>query len=371
MEYMSELNSYSSFQKKQLLFVTAFHPGGQGHIGAGEAISEQHLKAFLDDGFDVHVLCFAPRYQSRNPDVVNLCKNYITIDHDVKSSIKAIFHCFKQGSLIAPWFFSRVSDKNLKTLNSILLNYNFHRVHLDFPSCLGFSKYIIHKNISYTAHDVVSQKLGRHPIFKIFHRFFWHIESSLLKNLRSCIVLSDKDAELVNKLGFDGEVIAIPPINIRVGKVYVSTAIVDVVKQFENHKNIVYFGNMRRQENNLSIIRFLLCSFPFIWIKNKGIRFWILGLSPRLSLKIVGYLFPGVKVVGAVDDPTDAFKSATVCIAPVYYGAGVKIKVIQMLESGASVISTQAGAEGIPKQPNLIVVDGWNFIKAVNDYVRT
>lgn len=37
--------------RMKILFISSFHPGGQGEIGAGEAISGDSLKRFLSEGW--------------------------------------------------------------------------------------------------------------------------------------------------------------------------------------------------------------------------------------------------------------------------------------------------------------------------------
>ena len=81
----------------------------------------------------------------------------------------------------------------------------------------------------------------------------------------------------------------------------------------------------------------------------------------------MGKVVPGIEVVGGVDDPTAAFVSSAVCVAPILFGAGVKIKVIQMLDAGASVVATPIGAEGIEVNERLAVVEWNEFSEKVID----
>ncbi|WP_213731113.1 glycosyltransferase family 4 protein, partial [Citrobacter freundii] len=91
--------------------------------------------------------------------------------------------------------------------------------------------------------------------------------------------------------------------------------------------------------------------------QNPHIHLWILGLAPRNLLKLIGMCVSNVHVVGAVSDPTLAFQKADLSVAPLLYGAGVKIKVLQMLEAGATVVATEVGAEGIESHKNLHIVN--------------
>ncbi|HWT04437.1 MAG TPA: glycosyltransferase [Xanthomonadales bacterium] len=55
----------------------------------------------------------------------------------------------------------------------------------------------------------------------------------------------------------------------------------------------------------------------------------------------------GVRVVGYVDDLAATYAAARVAIAPIRFGAGVKIKTIEAVQHGVPVVATTTGAEGI------------------------
>ncbi len=57
------------------------------------------------------------------------------------------------------------------------------------------------------------------------------------------------------------------------------------------------------------------------------------------------------------------FQKADLSVAPLLYGAGVKIKVLQMLEAGATVVATEVGAEGIESHKKLHIVNKTQFGK--------
>ncbi|MDR5171225.1 glycosyltransferase [Methylobacillus flagellatus] len=340
-----------------VLFITAFHPGGRGFIGAGEAISEQHLELLFAQGKQVHVLALAPAYQEASPEVVALCASYTSVVHSRWMTFSALFNQLSNRSWIGPWFFTRMSPKALHIIRQLLDQYSISSIYLDFPSCLGFSSVFNHLPLHYIVHDVVTQKVERRPLLRVISQAISCVESSLLERVSQCFVLSEKDALKCKGMGYSGRIDVVMPRNLKIGVVSDAAPISDIVKRFAERKNLVFFGNMQRAENHYSILRFLILCYPKIWIKHRDVQFWILGLSPRKSLRALGLLLPGVKVVGAVDDPTLAFKESTFCIAPVYYGAGVKIKVLQMLDAGATVVSTPVGAEGIAQIEELVTVD--------------
>jgi glycosyltransferase involved in cell wall biosynthesis len=349
----------------RLGFVTAFHPGASGRIGAGEAICQDSIRQLLAQGHEIHVLCFAPPWQSANPAVVNACASYITLEQTRWQAFRGIASALLRGALVAPWFYTRVSPRNSSALDRFLAERRIEALWLDFPSTLGFAERARGLPIDYFVHDVVAQRIGRRPWLRAFAAAVAGVEARLLERVRRCVVLAAKDGELLRAAGYYGFVDLVPPTAIRAGVVDDALPIESVTNRFVGHENLVFFGNMARGENHWSLVHFLLFTFPRLRRARPDIQLWVLGLSPRWMLRLIGLAMPGVHVVGAVDDPEPAFRMATLCVAPMRYGAGVKIKVLQMLDAGATVVATPVGAEGIADNPRLVVASEDGFADSV------
>ena len=67
---------------------------------------------------------------------------------------------------------------------------------------------------------------------------------------------------------------------------------------------------------------------------------------------------PGVVVAGWVDDVKEYLASADVCVVPLRWGGGVKLKTLEMMAAGRAVVATDVGAEGID------VTDGADVVLA-------
>lgn len=350
---------------KRVLFISAFHPCGIGSIGAGEAICGKNLKEFLAQNYEVDVIVCAPSDQRRNEELVTHCASYVE-EHTskIKQLTGILFNIFK-GSIFAPWFYTRITPSLIKIIHYKLDQINYDIVWLDFPSVLGGADHIKHKNIHYFAHDVVSQRIGRTKINRLFFPYVGAIESKLLNKLNDITTMSNKDKDLIRALGFKGTVSVVELGQQRVGIVDNGTKISNIVSAFAGKTNLVFFGNMKRSENHWSILWFIL--FHFIRMKKEktNLNLWVLGLHPRQSLKILGKLITGLHIVGAVDDPVPAFIRADINIAPLLYGAGVKIKVLQILDAGAKVVATEVGAEGIQQHENLFIVNKADISKRI------
>jgi O-antigen biosynthesis protein len=95
---------------------------------------------------------------------------------------------------------------------------------------------------------------------------------------------------------------------------------------------------------------------PVALAEAPGLQVGVTGTLPDELRELVG---SGIVSSGDVDDLRALYASARVALAPVRYGAGVKIKVIEALQEGVPVITTTVGAEGLPAelQDLLVVTD--------------
>lgn len=121
------------------------------------------------------------------------------------------------------------------------------------------------------------------------------------------------------------------------------------------------------------------------WIPNEeGIRWFIdnvwpevISSHPELKLYLAGRHTPSwllkkkhnnVEVIGEVDDAYDFINSKSIMIVPLFSGSGIRIKIIEAMALGKTVISTKTGADGIAYTENeniLIANTPDEFVKAI------
>jgi glycosyltransferase involved in cell wall biosynthesis len=92
-------------------------------------------------------------------------------------------------------------------------------------------------------------------------------------------------------------------------------------------------------------------------------------LSPACTLRLVGrggaeFLgslrgLPGVEVVGDVADVAPELLAAAVAVAPVRFGGGTRVKILEAFALGVPLVSTPLGCEGLDAEHgvHLLVAD--------------
>ena len=71
----------------------------------------------------------------------------------------------------------------------------------------------------------------------------------------------------------------------------------------------------------------------------------VTGAAPPLNVRDMAN--DGVRILGYVHDLDVAYREARVVVAPIRFGAGVKLKTVEALEYGLPTVATVIGAEGI------------------------
>ncbi|MEI7500973.1 MAG: glycosyltransferase, partial [Bacteroidota bacterium] len=112
------------------------------------------------------------------------------------------------------------------------------------------------------------------------------------------------------------------------------------------------------------------------WIPNhEGIRWFLVNVwpdvhkqFPELKYYLAGREMPGwmssldirnVIVVGEVEEASAFLASKAIMIVPLFSGSGIRVKIIEGMAAGKTIISTSIGAEGInyTNRENILIAD--------------
>nr|WP_307613396.1 glycosyltransferase [Pseudarthrobacter sp. W1I19] len=197
-----------------------------------------------------------------------------------------------------------------------------------------------------TWHDVLSQRFMRArqasngTIKKL--RWSWAIgvarvfERRILQEADALVVLSEKDAALVNS-GAAEVMVVEPPL---------ATEALAKTDRHPGPANILFVANLARWENEQGLSWFLDEVLPKIRQQHPSVTVKVAGTGILPHVQAAADR-ADIHLLGFVADLAPLYAEATLVVVPLHLGAGVKFKVVEALLAGVPVVTTPVGAEGI------------------------
>lgn len=115
----------------------------------------------------------------------------------------------------------------------------------------------------------------------------------------------------------------------------------------ETSLSLLYVGSLTWEANIDGLIWFINEIWKQLKQKYTDLKFTIIGKSPdpRLISLVEGER--DIELAGFVADLEPYFKSHRIFVAPLKYGAGMKVKVLNTMSRGLPIVTTSIGSEGI------------------------
>lgn len=322
---------------------------------AGQKIIFNFLKE-LSESYNVFLITFRNNFEKEYADIKDLdfCQEVKIIDVSLFDKFFNI--------LINPFLPLRVGTRKSKRVEKIIKNYinlyKFEKIHFEFTSAMGYLDLFDIKAsfLQVTEHDITYQSYIRKyttssGLKKICYKFeylrFKKWELNSLRKMSKIIVLNNKDAELLKKENYEES-------KIEVKHPFVNSVFFKARQDKREKNSLLFWGALNRIENEDAVVWFLTDILPIIKQNKPNIKIYIVGNMP--SNKVKSFQSTNIIVTGFVENPIEYFEKATLAIAPLRLGAGIKIKVLESLAAGLKVISTSVGAEGIDDE-KIIIAD--------------
>lgn len=109
---------------------------------------------------------------------------------------------------------------------------------------------------------------------------------------------------------------------------------------------LLFIGDFNYDPNRQGAEFFVTKVWPLIRSKIPEAQLWLVGANrQKKMLEWNGQ--QGITVTGTVEDVLPYLEGATVSIAPIFVGAGTRLKILEAFGAGLPVVTTSVGAEGI------------------------
>ncbi|MBI5623737.1 MAG: glycosyltransferase [Elusimicrobia bacterium] len=110
---------------------------------------------------------------------------------------------------------------------------------------------------------------------------------------------------------------------------------------------LVFVGHYPHFPNEDAVVRFADRILPRILSRRPGVRVLVVGSRPTEAVLAAARRHPELEVTGAVPDVRPVLARASVFIAPIRLGRGIKGKVLEAFAMGLPVVASSRAAAGI------------------------
>jgi glycosyltransferase involved in cell wall biosynthesis len=110
---------------------------------------------------------------------------------------------------------------------------------------------------------------------------------------------------------------------------------------------VLFIGTLTWEANSHGLLWFLNQSWPLIKKRVPSVRLTIAGVCTDSLKKRLLRLEPDAQLLNFVDDLEPLYKSHRVFVAPLRFGSGIKVKVVNALYRGMPTVTTEEGAAGL------------------------
>ena len=335
------------------------YPASEGGPMAMNSI----ITGLLEAGHQVKILAVnSPKYNVNESDIPEEYRKktgieLINVDLDVKP-LKALINLFTRKS----YHVERFISKDFKArLAELLQKEHFDVVQLEMLYMAPYVETIREHSkamIVLRAHNVehkIWERIAKETTFFIKRWYINHLANTLKEYELSALETVDGIAAITRKdAAFFRKYCSKPIIDIPYG-VYPEEFTPKY--EIEGHPKFYHIGSMN-------------------WMPNEeGIRWFIDEVLPKTVEKVPSFVYhlagrnmpewlttlnnPNVDVIGEVPDAKAFVAENDVAIVPLLAGSGIRIKIIESMAMGKTVITTRVGAEGIlyKEDANLIIAE--------------
>lgn len=197
----------------------------------------------------------------------------------------------------------------------------------------------IHSSVYRTCKNQLETKTSENELRDRFYLpFLRRYEQRYCQKFSHIVVTTDEDQQQMQEFCPDSEVTIIPN--------GVELAEFTYRKADPGGHHLVFIGGMDYFVNIDAACFFSLEVLPILQQKYPDTTLTLVGSKPSPEVLALAQR-PGIKVTGRVPSMAEYLHQATVFVAPLRTGFGMKIKTLEAMGSGAPVVGSDRGLEGL------------------------
>jgi glycosyltransferase involved in cell wall biosynthesis len=339
----------------RLLFVTPYLPGpplfgGARRIyGLTTELAKSHevsLLSLFDAGDDPEIgIANAQTY----------CKRVEIVSdgwHRIRGKPKRLLQL---GSLLSPWSWEKLlylRPAFQSALDRHLRRHEYDAVICEFMFMAGY-RFSAGARQRHRPHLVLDEHNIEYDLLRrtaeasavsrrVFHELNWRKlkreEIALWRRFDACGVTSTRDQTLVRRAAPKLRTHVVPNgVDVEDFVPSVSTAV--------EAKTLLFFGAINYYPNTDGALYFAERILPLLRALEPSIVLRIVG--PGAEGAVTDLQSDGVQVLGFVDDVKAEIAKAAVVVVPLRIGGGTRLKILEAMAMGKTIVSTSLGAEGL------------------------
>lgn len=240
------------------------------------------------------------------------------------------------------FYYKPEMDKKIK---SALKESEYDLIYLTRPMAsyvvdLNIPKFIQPYDAVYKWHEQIykSSKGIKKAVYGILYSMTKYYEKNVYNKFDSCLVVTEESKKLLKLLN--------PNLNVQVIPNGVNLDYFKPMEIEEDFPSLIFVSDMSTSPTPENVLHFYENIFPLIREKVPKIKLYLVGRNPVKEIKELS-VDPSIIVTGYVDDIRPYLAKASIFVAPMIMGTGIKNKVLEAMAMAKPIVSTEIGVEGI------------------------
>ncbi|WP_240151643.1 glycosyltransferase [Oleiagrimonas citrea] len=175
------------------------------------------------------------------------------------------------------------------------------------------------------------------------------VERSLWRVMDAVLYPSTEEVVRVRELEPEAHAAVVPPY------AYTTFGRSDVAGP-TGRTDVLFVAGFAHPPNEDAAIWLVESIMPTVWARHPETKLYLVGSNPTAKVKALAEA--RVVVTGFVEDDElqRFYRTSRVAVVPLRYGAGVKSKVVEALQQGLPLVTTEVGAQGLDRLDEIVTV---------------